>query len=139
MNTTDAVGIAFTVFFQGCSIRCLGCHNPELQSFDGGQAVAISDIVARIKKHRKFYDALVFVGGEPLDQKSALQQLLNEGKNLGLATWLYTGYEIDEVPSEFLALCDVIVAGPYKEELKTNSFPASSNQVVMDRRKGEAA
>ena len=30
----DGPGIRTTVFFKGCPLRCLWCHNPESQSFD---------------------------------------------------------------------------------------------------------
>ena len=30
----DGDGIRTTVFFKGCGLRCLWCHNPESQSFE---------------------------------------------------------------------------------------------------------
>lgn len=30
----DGPGIRTTVFFKGCNLRCIWCHNPESQSFD---------------------------------------------------------------------------------------------------------
>ena len=30
----DGDGIRTTVFFKGCGLRCLWCHNPERQSFE---------------------------------------------------------------------------------------------------------
>jgi len=32
-STKDGPGIRTTVFFKGCPLRCLWCHNPETQSF----------------------------------------------------------------------------------------------------------
>ena len=66
-------------------------------------------------------------------QQEALTDLLERTKALGLKRWLYTGYEIDDVPDDIKTLCDVIVAGHYVEELRTGGFPASSNQVIYRR------
>lgn len=132
LNDTD--GIAASVFFQGCPFRCKGCHNPELQPFEGGIKTTTDNVMQEIMKHVEWYDSVAFMGGEPLAQKEALTELLIRTKELGLKRWLYTGYEIDDVPDEVKALCDVIVAGPYVEELRTGGFPASSNQIVY--RKG---
>lgn len=30
-STNDGIGMALDIFFQGCSLKCKGCQNPELQ------------------------------------------------------------------------------------------------------------
>lgn len=130
---TDSIGCS--IFFQGCTKRCKGCHNPQLQPFGGGEEVSIEALVKKIKKNISWYKSVAFVGGEPLDQPKALFDLLNEIKKLKLETWLYTGYEVDEIPDYILNLCDVVIAGEYKENEKNpDLFPASLNQVYLDRR-----
>ena len=34
METHDGDGLRTTVFFKGCPLRCVWCHNPESISFD---------------------------------------------------------------------------------------------------------
>lgn len=34
LSFVDGPGIRTTVFFKGCNLRCLWCHNPESQSFE---------------------------------------------------------------------------------------------------------
>ncbi len=130
LTLNDADGIAASIFFQGCPFRCKGCHNPELQTFEGGIKTTTSKVMREIIKHIDWYDSVAIMGGEPLAQERALTDLLRRIRLVNLKVWLYTGYRIEEVSSEIKALCDVIVAGPYVEELKTRGFPASSNQVV---------
>lgn len=130
LSTNDTKGIAASIFFQGCNFKCKGCHNPELQTFEGGGITTTKEIINRIKEHIDWYDAVAFMGGEPLEQPEALFELVRGVKFLNLNTWLYTGYKLEEVPKQIKSLCDVIVAGPYIEELKTGGFPASSNQQV---------
>ncbi|TCP60447.1 anaerobic ribonucleoside-triphosphate reductase activating protein [Heliophilum fasciatum] len=140
LNTSDAGGkIAFSVFFQGCGKRCPGCHNPELQDPNGGMKIDPNEILSRISKYRKHYEAVVFIGGEPMDQLAALRQLLIGVVGLGLEVWLYTGYEDNEIPEDIACLCSVIVAGEYREDLRTGGFPVSSNQKIIDNRRGQAA
>ncbi|MBC9786413.1 radical SAM protein [Heliobacterium chlorum] len=139
LNTSDADGIAFSIFFQGCHRRCPGCHNPELQSFDGGEEMETNEIIQRIKANHRFYDAVVFVGGEPMDQPNELKVLLVAVKSIGLSTWLYTGQNIFSISEDIIDLCDVIIAGEYRLDLHTGGFPASSNQIIVDRRKEKVA
>ncbi|WP_216364577.1 4Fe-4S single cluster domain-containing protein [Moorella sp. E308F] len=134
MSTIDTDGIAFSIFFQGCRRRCPGCHNPELQPFEGGQQLNTEDIITKITKHLDWYDAVCFLGGEPLEQPEALTDLLDKSKDLGLERWLYTGYEVKDIPAKIYNLCSVIVAGEFRQDLFTGGFPASLNQMVIDRR-----
>jgi anaerobic ribonucleoside-triphosphate reductase activating protein len=137
LSTIDSDGVGFAIFFQGCSIKCPGCHNPELQSTEGGTLYNPLDLVARISKAKDWYDNVIFLGGEPLDQPIlSLLLLSNEIKKMGLGLWLYTGYTEDKIPSQLKELCTVIIAGAYVDSLKTGGFPASSNQVVLDFRGG---
>ena len=122
----DGKGIAFVVYFQGCSLRCRGCHNPSLQDPDGGFVASIHSIMNAFDA--KLCDSVVFMGGEPLEQEAALLELASQ---FAVEKWLYTGYT--DISDEVRGTFDVIVAGPYVQSLATDSFPASSNQVVIRR------
>lgn len=129
---TDKVSI--NIYFQGCYFRCKGCHNPELWDFNGGRLVDCQELVELLRDLKPFHDALVFLGGEPLAQKEALEFLAEWGKHYGYETWLYTGHEFSELPPSVVRWFDYIKCGRYIDELKTDSFPASSNQYIVCRR-----
>ena len=63
-SIVDGPGIRFTIFLQGCKRGCLGCHNKELQNFDGGKDFYIKDIFNMAKKN-PLLDGITFSGGEP--------------------------------------------------------------------------
>jgi anaerobic ribonucleoside-triphosphate reductase activating protein len=136
LSTIDAEGISFVIYFQGCSRGCPNCHNPELQSFNGGKETTNVDILMEINRNKEWYTSVVLQGGEPLQQDHFnIACLMRSIKSMGLEVWLYTGFDEKDIPDNIKKYCDVIKAGAYIEELKTGGFPASKNQAVIDRRK----
>lgn len=137
LSVIDAEGISLVIYFQGCSRGCHGCHNPDLQKKSGGRTMTVEDIIKYINQYKDWYSAVVFQGGEPLEQDLAeLMELTYKIKEeLGLEVWLYTGYEYKDIPFPLNVYADVIIAGGFVEKLKTGGFPASSNQRVIDNRR----
>lgn len=134
-TSTDGVGLRNSLYVSGCSIHCSGCHNKELWQLQSGQEMTIEEV----------YEALniddfniSILGGEPLMQYPAILELcrrIKEGTNKTI--WLWTGYEIAKVKTIFGSLLnyvDVIVDGPFKEELRDTSlfFRGSKNQRIYE-------
>jgi anaerobic ribonucleoside-triphosphate reductase activating protein len=134
LSAIDTEGLSFCIYFQGCSKRCKGCHNLELQPFCGGVEMNTEELIQKIERGITWYDAVAFLGGEPLMQIEALKELMLKVKSLGLERWIYTGYKLHEIPLEILNLASVVVSGEYREDLRRGGFPASSNQIIYDRR-----
>ena len=44
-GTVDGPGIRFVVFFQGCPMRCLYCHNPDTWSTGGGTEMTVDELL----------------------------------------------------------------------------------------------
>ena len=130
---TEGKYLSLNIFFAGCSKepKCEGCHNPELWSKESGILMEISTLLEIIKSDT-LVDALVFLGGEPLDQEQAVIESVKMANKRGLVTYLYTGKEIEEVSDTIKAWIDVIISGPYKPELANPEgvVPASKNQVI---------
>lgn len=51
-SIVDGPGLRFSVFVQGCTHHCPGCHNPESQPSDGGYLCEPADIVHEIHKNK---------------------------------------------------------------------------------------
>ncbi len=131
-SMNDGEGIALDIFFQGCSMRCPGCQNPDLQNHTGGFDVDTGDVISYMKRHEDFYCSLVFLGGEPLEQEEALFDLASRS---GLYNVLYTGWLYEKIPQRIIDLMDKIIDGPYIKEMETNGFPASSNQRIFYKKR----
>ena len=54
-GTVDGPGIRFVVFFKGCPLRCLYCHNPDTWTTSGSKLLSVDEIVSNINKYRNYY------------------------------------------------------------------------------------
>lgn len=97
-STVDGPGIRTTVFFKGCPLRCIWCHNPETWSgrIEEGyeQTVSVEDVVAECLKDRAYYrtsgGGVTLSGGEPLVQSDFLFDLCHRLRDEGVHTALDT-------------------------------------------------
>lgn len=145
--TTDSVvdgpGLRTVIFTQGCSHACPGCHNFDIQNYEGGQNISVSELKGSILAERS--RKLTISGGEPMEQPEALLELVKQLKTEGFNIWLYTGYTYDNIMSntknkarqDLANAVDVLVDGLFKIELFTLdvNYRGSSNQRLIDIQK----
>lgn len=114
-GTVDGPGIRYVVFFQGCPLRCLYCHNRDTWDRAGGRLVTVQDLLADIESYRLFFESsgggLTATGGEPLLQARFVAELFGELKARGIRTALDTsGYtEITPAVEELLSCTDLVL------------------------------
>lgn len=125
--------IAVAVYFAGCSIRCPDCQNKHLWDRANGTAMSIDTVVACIQEH-PLAEAVVFLGGEPTDQIDFLSSVCSAVESKKKV--LYTGREFEWLSSSLTDQLDMIVCGPFRQELYVNKWPASSNQRVLLKDQG---
>jgi anaerobic ribonucleoside-triphosphate reductase activating protein len=145
-SIVDGPGFRYVVFVQGCCFSCAGCHNSELQSFDGGRKISPEEILKPIKEN-PLLSGLTLSGGEPFTQAAACANLAREVHALGLTVMTYTGYTWEALTSssrsDWAALIhetDILVDGPFIQEQKNIglTFRGSSNQRLIDVKKSLA-
>lgn len=140
-------GIRITVWIAGCTHKCKGCHNSWTWNYNQGKDFISEqdEILNKLSDwlSRDYVDGVTFSGGDPLDQNiTALKELMLLVKWIkrnypSKTIWVYTGYvyeELSEYQKEILKLCDVLVDGPYKEELRDIAhcpFRGSTNQRIL--------
>lgn len=91
-GTLDGPGIRFTVFLQGCPLRCLYCHNPDTRPADAGNIMTAAEVMKKITSCRTFLKngGVTLSGGEPLFQKEFSLALLSACKAENFHTALDT-------------------------------------------------
>lgn len=138
-TSVDGIGLRTSLYCAGCVNRCPGCHNPQSWDEQGGQPIAVEDLL------RLIIDAdmnVTFTGGDPMLHPEgfiALAQLIRQHTDKTI--WCYTGYRYEDllrhpVRRALVELCDVLVDGPYIEAERdlTLHFRGSRNQRVIDVR-----
>ena len=140
-SRVNGPGKRLVVFFQGCIRKCLGCFNPGTHSFNKNQLFSAEDIFNNFLQTD--IEGITVSGGEPFLQANGLLQLLKKAKEgYGLSTVVYTGFSYEELsnlnprtlePSNPLSYIDVLIDGPFKDELKEPTLLArgSTNQRLL--------
>jgi pyruvate formate lyase activating enzyme len=91
-GTVDGPGIRFVVFFQGCPLRCIYCHNPDTWGFGKGREVTAEELMEEYDSYKEFLKSggITATGGEPLAQPEFLAELFALAKKKGVHTCLDT-------------------------------------------------
>lgn len=151
-DIANGPGVRVTLFVSGCRHHCKGCFNAETWDFHYGNPYTE-------KTEKEILDALnhpyiaglTLLGGEPFEPENQreLVKLLKKVREMypKKNIWSYSGYVYDkdlisggraytEVTDEMLSYIDVLVDGPFVEDLKdiTLQFRGSSNQRILNLR-----
>lgn len=91
-GTVDGPGVRFVVFFQGCPLRCVYCHNPDTWEPGTGRRVSVSELMDQFRRNRAFYagGGVTATGGEPMLQMDFLIEFFRCAKAEGVHTCLDT-------------------------------------------------
>jgi anaerobic ribonucleoside-triphosphate reductase activating protein len=133
------------IYMAGCkgNPHCKNCHNQESWSFLQGNEYNeeyFRNIKTKVENFNNLIDNIELFGGEPLDQDyNDLEQLLKDIKTLNKPIWLFTRFNLKEVPNFVKEYCDYIKCGRYIQELKTtdniqyNIRLATDNQTIYKK------
>ncbi len=91
-GTLDGPGIRLVVFFQGCPMRCVYCHNPDTWNIKASGKIDSDEILKIYEKNKSFYKdgGITATGGEPLLQIDFLTELFEKAKQKSIHTCLDT-------------------------------------------------
>ena len=104
-GTVDGPGIRFVIFFKGCPMRCLYCHNPDTWDISGAQEYSVDEIVSKALKYKGYFGdkgGITVTGGEPLVQIDFLIELFKSFKENNIKTALDTSGIIFDPNNEIL-------------------------------------
>lgn len=149
VDMLNGPGLRVILFVSGCSNKCKGCHNPETHDPSYGKPFTedtLTEIVEELQN--SYYSGFTLCGGDPLypsnrkpvcDIVRTIKACFGNDRSI----WAYTGYTLAQVKQmclsdpyvkELISYIDVLLEGPYIEELKSPEKPwvGSSNQNVLD-------
>ncbi len=149
-DIADGEGVRVSLFVSGCRIHCPGCFNAKTWDFCFGKEFTKEtekEIIQALSKD--FISGLTVLGGEPFEEENqrVLVKFLKKVKETypNKTIWCYSGYVYDhdlkpengkqhfDVTDEMLSYIDVLVDGPFIQELKdiTLQFRGSKNQRIL--------
>ena len=151
-DIANGEGVRISLFVSGCTHRCKNCFNEIAWDFAYGAPFDETIQEQILKELASDYIAgLSLLGGEPFEPQNqeALYPFVEKVRALypQKTIWCYTGFVLDETQGVLreahkntewtkglIAMFDVLVDGPYIEELKDIrlKFRGSSNQRVID-------
>lgn len=110
-STLDGPGIRTVVFLNGCKLRCLFCHNPEMWNLKE-KNLTPEEVVQKILRNKPYFKnggGVTFSGGEPLLQIDFLIEtcklLKHENIHIALDT---AGVGLGNY-DEILSLVDLVI------------------------------
>ncbi len=113
LGTLDGPGVRFTVFMQGCPLRCACCHNPDTWDAAGGTLYtpeALSKKALRFEEYFGEKGGVTVSGGEPLLQAPFVTAFFTLCKQAGLNTCLDTaGCFLDGNTDALLSVTDRVL------------------------------
>jgi anaerobic ribonucleoside-triphosphate reductase activating protein len=137
-SRTNGPGLRSVLWVQGCPLRCPGCFNPDFLPFEGGLVESVASFADRILSDPDT-EGVSFSGGEPFSQAAPLADLAERVRAAGKGVLIFTGCgaasltaRADIGTRRLLAAADLLVAGPYRQELSSrHPLLASANQELV--------
>lgn len=113
LGAVDGPGVRFTVFLQGCNLRCGCCHNPDTWELNKGDLYSDDDLVKKAERYKEYFGALggiTLSGGEPLLQAEFATRVFEKCKEKGINTCLDTsGSILNSDVKKLLKFTDIVL------------------------------
>lgn len=130
----EGPGKRLAIWFQGCDIYCKECCNPDFIPIVPKHIIELSRLIDIIIQSKKVNDieGVTYLGGEPTLQ-IGLPLLSKNITELGLGVIMFTGKIFEEIDPILLTDIDMIIDGPYVEQLRDEkrNLIGSSNQSII--------
>jgi anaerobic ribonucleoside-triphosphate reductase activating protein len=133
ISLANGPGRRYTIWVQGCSIRCNGCHNVDTWDPAGGFDKSVDDLIKDIQAIEGL-DGVTITGGEPLDQIEPVYELCSKMFKK-LSIFLTTGYTLEQLyyrrMMKIVRVLDILCSGPFiKAMICDGQWKGSANQDI---------
>lgn len=140
-SCANGPGTRNVVWFQGCTLGCPGCFNPQTHDPNGGKERSAEEICRFLLASDHPCDGITISGGEPFQQPEGLLELLRLlDASQTPPVLVFSGYPypiIQQTPafSACLPYIDALICGPYRADIPPahERFCSSGNQELILR------
>lgn len=137
-DATNGPGIRYSIWIAGCHFHCEGCWNNATWDFNQGTLYKdIKDKIFREIENNKHISGISILGGEPLSTyiRKGDKDIVDLCRNLkikGYNIWLWTGYNLEDIPQEILQYLDTVITGRFEKDKRDLNlqYMGSSNQKI---------
>lgn len=139
LSTVDWHGkSAVVVFLNGCPFRCGYCHNYDLLTKSNPTDLEL--VKKRITESKPFVSAIVFLGGEPLMQGAAVEEIAAFAKEKGLFVGIHTNGFYPETAASLIEknLADkffIDIKAPFEKEIYEKIVGAEFENLIPNIQK----
>jgi anaerobic ribonucleoside-triphosphate reductase activating protein len=137
LSRANGPGLRTVIWFQGCTLGCPGCFNPQTHPFEGGEVWTVEGLLQAVMPYADQSEGLTLSGGEPLQQGEGLVDFLTQvRRRTPWSVILFTGYTWEEVQTlpwghAVLNQLDVVIAGRYQAKRRlARGLLGSTNKTV---------
>lgn len=124
------------IWFQGCTLGCPGCFNPETHAPSSGDTTDTEDIFHKVMACPDPIEGVSISGGEPFQQPEALLDLVQRFSTAQLSVLVFSGYTLNAIRAlplgpGILHHVDVLIAGLYVQSAHSGrALLGSANQSI---------
>lgn len=94
VTAVDGPGTRLSIFFSGCPLRCVFCHNPDTMYAHYGTIRTLDQVKKRLRRYRSIFAAsgggVTFTGGEAMQQLPFIANVIEFARRKGIHTALDT-------------------------------------------------
>ncbi|MCI2426490.1 pyruvate formate lyase-activating protein [Candidatus Acetothermia bacterium] len=138
-STLDGPGIRYVIFFSGCPLRCIFCHNVDMvESLPGTyKEYSVAEVVEKVKRARPYFiragGGVTLSGGEPFFQFNFMRKLLKEFKREKIHTAIDTClYIARQKIKEISASVDLFLVGlKHIDSRKHQELTGRDNDLIL--------
>lgn len=136
-GTVDGPGVRFVVFFQGCPMRCMYCHNPDTWIKEDGKLIDTDEIIEKFERNRDFYTTggITATGGEPMYQMEFLTELFTKAHDRKIHTCLDTSgimYQGQPEVDRLMEVTDLVMLDiKHIDDLEHKKLTGHSNKNIL--------
>ena len=97
LATLDGDGVRYAIYFNGCPLRCVYCHNPDTWGVSGDDYTA-EELFNKVKRYKPYFGdngGVTFSGGEPLLNASFINEVAPMLKGAGINYALDTSGQVE--------------------------------------------